>query len=150
AATTEESTPPDIATTIRAPFRGFSSWKSAFIAVPDRRSCTPCPPFQGHRPVAKSFRRPTRGIHRGNALPALHPIPVGLAVMDDSFQLRARRMLGPRQPAPLDYDILSAALIAQQAKSPAARAQGRFERAAAAKAEPELLTETVLAGPEWP
>ncbi len=58
-------------------------------------------------------------------------------------------MLGPRQEAPLDYDILSATLIAQQAESPAARAQGRFDRAVAAEAEPELLTETLLAGPEW-
>ena len=69
--------------------------------------------------------------------------------MDESFQLRAKRMLGPRHQAPLDYDILSATLIAQQVESPAARAQGRFDRAAAARAEPELLAETVLAGPEW-
>ncbi|HTU12894.1 MAG TPA: hypothetical protein VMG08_18540 [Allosphingosinicella sp.] len=58
-------------------------------------------------------------------------------------------MLGPRQPAPLDYQVLSAALIAEQAGSPAARAQGRFDRAATAAPEPELLTETVLAGPAW-
>ena len=69
--------------------------------------------------------------------------------MDETFQLRAKRMLGPRQPAPLDYDLLSATLIAQQAQSEAARAQGRFDRAAAAEPEPELLTETLLAGPEW-
>ena len=69
--------------------------------------------------------------------------------MDETFQLRARRMPGSRQEAPLDYEILSAALMAQQAESPAARAQGRFDRAPAAEAEPELLTETLLAGPEW-
>ena len=69
--------------------------------------------------------------------------------MDETFQLRARRVLGPREPAPLEYDILSATLIAQQADSPAARAQIRFNRAAAVAGEPELLTETVLAGPEW-
>ena len=69
--------------------------------------------------------------------------------MDETFQLRAKRMLGPRQPASLDYDLLSATLIAQQAGSPAARAQGRFDRAAAAEAEPELLAETLLAGPAW-
>jgi hypothetical protein len=69
--------------------------------------------------------------------------------MDETFQLRAKRMLGPRQPAPLDYQVLSATLIAQQAGSPAARAQGRFDRIATAEPEPELLTETVLAGPEW-
>ena len=69
--------------------------------------------------------------------------------MDETFQLRARRMPGSRQEAPLDYEILSAALMAQQAESPAARAQSRFDRAPAAEAEPELLTETLLAGPEW-
>jgi hypothetical protein len=69
--------------------------------------------------------------------------------MDETFQLRAKRMLGPRQPAPLDYDLLSATLIAQQAESPAARAQGRFDRAVATGSEQELLTETVLAGPAW-
>ena len=69
--------------------------------------------------------------------------------MDETFQLRAKRMLGPRQPAPLDYDVLSATLIAQQAESPAARAQGRFDRAVVVEAGPELLTETLLAGPDW-
>ena len=69
--------------------------------------------------------------------------------MDETFQLRAKRMLGPRQPAPLDYDVLSATLITQQAESAAARAQARFDRAAEAGSEPELLTETVLAGPAW-
>ena len=64
--------------------------------------------------------------------------------MDETFPLRAKRLLGPRQPAPLEYDVLSAALIAQQAESPAALAQGRFDRAARAGPEPE-----VLAGPEW-
>ena len=69
--------------------------------------------------------------------------------MDETFQLRARRLLGPRQPAALDFQLLSATLIAQQAGSPAARAQGRFDRAAAPDPEPELLAETVLAGPGW-
>ena len=69
--------------------------------------------------------------------------------MDETFQLRARRMLGPRQPAPLDYELLSATLIAEQAGSPAARTQSRFDRAAAAGPEPELLIETILVGPAW-
>lgn len=69
--------------------------------------------------------------------------------MDETFQLRARRMLGPRQQASLDYDVLSAALSAQQASTPAARAQSRFDRAAAADAEPEILAATLLGGPEW-
>lgn len=69
--------------------------------------------------------------------------------MDESFQLRAKRMLGPRQPAALDYDVLTATLTSQQAKSPAARAQNLYDRAAAADAAPELLAETLLGGPEW-
>lgn len=69
--------------------------------------------------------------------------------MDETFQLRARRMLGPRQPAALDYDMLTATLISQQAKTPAARAQNQFDRAAAADAAPEMLAETLLGGPEW-
>ena len=69
--------------------------------------------------------------------------------MDESFQLRAKRMLGPRQPAGLDYDVLTATLISQQAKSPTARAQNLYDRAAAADAAPEMLAETLLGGPEW-
>jgi len=69
--------------------------------------------------------------------------------MDESFQLRDKRLLGPRQPAPLDFDVLSATLIAQQAESAGARAQGRFDRARIVEAGPELLTETLLAGPDW-
>ncbi len=69
--------------------------------------------------------------------------------MDETFQLRARRLIGGGQPAPLDYQVLSATLIAQQTGSPAARAQCRFDRAAAAEPAPELLIETVLAGPGW-
>jgi hypothetical protein len=69
--------------------------------------------------------------------------------MDETFQLRAKRMLGPSQEAALDYDVLTAALTAQQAGTPAARAQGRFDRAAAADAEPEILAATLLGGPEW-
>lgn len=69
--------------------------------------------------------------------------------MDESFQLRAKRLLGPRHEAALDFQLLSATLIAQQRGSPAARAQGRFDRACVAEPEPELLTETVLAGPDW-
>ena len=69
--------------------------------------------------------------------------------MDESFQLRAKRLLGPRHEASLDFQVLSATLIAQQTGTPAARAQGRFDRASAGQPEPELLTETVLAGPDW-
>jgi hypothetical protein len=69
--------------------------------------------------------------------------------MDESFQLRAKRLLGPRQPAPLDFDVLRATLTAQQAETPAARAQGRFDRGRIVEDVPALLTETLLAGPDW-
>ena len=69
--------------------------------------------------------------------------------MDETFQLRAKRMLGTRQQAALDYEVLTATLISQQATTPAARAQHRFDRAAMADADPEMLAETLLGGPEW-
>ncbi len=65
--------------------------------------------------------------------------------MDESFQLRARRLLDRRQPAPLDFSLLAATLVSQQAASPAARAQAR--RAAAAPGDP--LTEILLCGSAW-
>lgn len=69
--------------------------------------------------------------------------------MDETFQLRARRMLGPRQPAALDYELLTAGLLAQQQASPAARAQALFDRARGAGPAGELLIEAVLGGPHW-
>jgi hypothetical protein len=69
--------------------------------------------------------------------------------MDESFQLRARRLTGPPQPAPLDFAVLSAALVAQQAATPAARAQARFDLNKAPPPEAEPLVETLLAGPQW-
>ena len=69
--------------------------------------------------------------------------------MDETFQLRAKRMLGPRQSAPLDYQMLSAALIAQQAATPGARAQDRFNRAVAAEPERGLPAEPPVASPGW-
>jgi len=67
--------------------------------------------------------------------------------MDESFQLRARRLLGERKPAPLDFNMLSATLAAQAAASEAARAQARAGTASApAPADP--LGEIVLGGPE--
>jgi hypothetical protein len=51
--------------------------------------------------------------------------------MDESFQLRAKRLLGKHAPAPLDFSLLSATLSAQAARP----------------AEP--LGEIVLGGPEW-
>ena len=68
--------------------------------------------------------------------------------MDESFQLRAKRLLGKSAPAPLDFTVLRATLSAQAATSEAARAQARAGTAAApAPAEP--LGEIVLGGPEW-
>ena len=69
--------------------------------------------------------------------------------MDESFQLRARRPIEPASPAPLEFDVLSAGLIAQQAATPAARAQAAFDRHSAPPPEAEPLVETLLAGPQW-
>ncbi|HVQ09243.1 MAG TPA: hypothetical protein VMS43_12500 [Allosphingosinicella sp.] len=69
--------------------------------------------------------------------------------MDETFQLRARRSIGPASPAPLDFQMLSSALIARQAATPAARAQAAFDRNTAPPPDAEPLVETVLAGPQW-
>jgi hypothetical protein len=69
--------------------------------------------------------------------------------MDESFQLRAKRLNGSPQPAALDFGMLSAGLIAQQAATPAARAQAMFDRNIAPPPEAEPLVETLLAGPQW-
>ena len=69
--------------------------------------------------------------------------------MDESFQLRARRPIEPASPASLEFDVLSAGLIAQQVATPAARAQARFDRKSAPVPQAEPLVETVLAGPSW-
>jgi hypothetical protein len=64
--------------------------------------------------------------------------------MDESFQLRAARLLNGSKPAPLDYSLLTATLTAQAATSEAARAQAR---AVPPPAEP--IGEIVLAGSAW-
>jgi hypothetical protein len=64
--------------------------------------------------------------------------------MDESFQLRAKRLLDGSKPAPLDYGLLRATLAAQAAASAAARAQAR---ATLPPAEP--VGEIVLAGAAW-
>jgi len=70
-------------------------------------------------------------------------------VMDESFQFRGRRLSGGRQPAPLDFSMLSAALTAQQAASAAARAEARAKECAATAAKGDPLTEILLCGPGW-
>ncbi len=69
--------------------------------------------------------------------------------MDETFQLRARRLLDGRQPARLDFSVLRAALGAQQAASAAACAQARAADRSAPAAQSDPLTELVLAGPGW-
>ena len=67
--------------------------------------------------------------------------------MDETFQLRARRLTGKRQAA-LDYSMLTASLEAERA----ARAAATGARPASdgdAPAEGEPLTELLLAGPDW-
>jgi len=68
--------------------------------------------------------------------------------MDESFQLRARRRSGKRQPAALDYSMLTAALAAQRATHAAGhQADQASEGPGPAGIDP--LTEIVLAGPDW-
>jgi hypothetical protein len=66
--------------------------------------------------------------------------------MDESFQLRAARLLGKREPAALDFSMLTASLAAQAAATEAARAQARA-CATAAPAPADPLGEIVLDGP---
>jgi len=67
--------------------------------------------------------------------------------MDETFQLRARRLLGKSEPAPLDFSVLTATLNAQAAASEAARAQARAQ-ACSAPAPADPLGEILLGGPE--
>ena len=67
--------------------------------------------------------------------------------MDESFHLRARRLLGRPQVAQLDYSMLTASLAAHAAASAAAQAQARAAAQANGPAEP--LGEIVLAGNQW-
>ena len=66
--------------------------------------------------------------------------------MDESFQLRAKRLLGKSEPAQLDYSLLSATVAAQAAASAAARAQARAS-ASSTPAPADPLGEIVLGGP---
>ena len=66
--------------------------------------------------------------------------------MDETFQMRARRLLDKSEPAPLDYSMLRATVAAQAAASEAARAQARA-CATAAPAPADPLGEIVLDGP---
>jgi len=65
--------------------------------------------------------------------------------MDESFQLRARRLTGKRQAAALDFSMLTAALAAQRA----ANAAPRIDVAPGGAHLADPLTEIVLAGPDW-
>ena len=67
--------------------------------------------------------------------------------MDESFQLRARRLLGKSEAAPLDFSVLTATLAARAAASETARAQARA-CAASTPAPADPLGEIVLGGPE--
>ena len=70
--------------------------------------------------------------------------------MDESFQLRAKRLLdGRREAAPLDHDLLRASLAAQQSASPTASAQARARGKAARAPQRDPLTELLLGGADW-
>ena len=66
--------------------------------------------------------------------------------MDLSFFRRAERKFAARAPAILDFGMLGVLLRAQQAVSPAARAERRF---AAIPGVEDPLAELLLAGPAW-
>jgi len=70
--------------------------------------------------------------------------------MDETFQLRARRLLDKGRPAELDFSMLSATLAAQQSASAAARAQRHAPPVADAGPDGDPLIEIVLSGPDWP
>ena len=66
--------------------------------------------------------------------------------MDVAFLLRAQQLLADREPARLDFSVLTAALAAQRASQGDTRPCGalRFHNG-----EEEALVEIVLAGPGW-
>ena len=68
--------------------------------------------------------------------------------MDETFQLRARRLLGKSRAAALDYSMLTALLAAQRAACAARQPPGRAT-GGEAPAGGDPLTEIVLAGPDW-
>jgi hypothetical protein len=68
--------------------------------------------------------------------------------MDETFQLRARRLLGKRQAIALDYSMLTAALAAQRAACARPHAPERAD-GCPAPVGGDPLTEIVLAGPDW-
>jgi len=70
--------------------------------------------------------------------------------MDESFQLRARRLLdGSRDAAPLAHDVLRVTLATQQAATPTACVQARSAGKATQPCQSDLLTELLLAGSGW-
>ncbi len=69
--------------------------------------------------------------------------------MDESFQLRAKRLLAGERRAALDFSMLTACLSAQQAASPAARAQARPPAPGAAATGTDPIEEILLCGPGW-
>ena len=69
--------------------------------------------------------------------------------MDQSFFLRAKRLLGQRQPARLGHDMLVAMLAAQRAACPTVAALGRGSDQAVAADEAGALTALILADDGW-
>ena len=69
--------------------------------------------------------------------------------MDESFQLRAKRLLAGERPAALDFSMLTACLTAQQTASPAARAQATAPALDADAGGLEPIEEILLCGPAW-
>lgn len=69
--------------------------------------------------------------------------------MDVAFLLRAQHLLADRQPAKLDFSVLTAALAAQQSTGAVVRSQARLAHVRLHKGDEEALVELLLAGPGW-
>ena len=69
--------------------------------------------------------------------------------MDVAFLLRAQRLLADRQPAKLDFSVLTAAVAARQSTGQVVRSQSRIAQVHGRNGQEEALVELLLAGPGW-
>ena len=69
--------------------------------------------------------------------------------MDMAFLRRAERILEEREPLPLDYQLLVAALAAQQTVTVAGKARVEAGEAPVGRRDDDPLIELLLAGPRW-
>jgi len=69
--------------------------------------------------------------------------------MDESFFLRAQRLLGERPAVALDYQSLCTRVTARQAETPTARATALADAVSTPAGEAETLITLVLIAPGW-